>query len=337
MADNDPIVLGISVELGAIADELGNRHEARKNMSRVARYGPAVLGPAHPYVQAAERFLGVPAQPVASPEPEAEPAPVREPPPQIPGVYRPEPRPAPIAPPDTVTPPEPPPEPEPVRRAPAWETPPEAPRAAWAPQHRAEPAQPPADEPEQPLRLEHSALPWYQRTDPEPVEPFPAYQPSRFDDEEPHRTRTPLIALGVFTLAAVVAAVVVGLVVLVRAHPTATAGAHATESAASSASTAPGAPPTDVKLRDDGGTVTLTWTDPSHGTVPFFVEVGKPGAQLQLYGTLPQGETTYRIVGLNPRLDYCFSVIAVYGTNVVAPSDLVCTRRGANSGPSPNR
>jgi hypothetical protein len=92
-----------------------------------------------------------------------------------------------------------------------------------------------------------------------------------------------------------------------------------------------------VRLRDDGGTVTLTWADPSHGTVPFFVEVGKPGAQLQLYGTLPQGETTYRVVGLNPRLDYCFSVIAVYGTNVVAPSNLVCTQRAGNSGPSPNR
>jgi hypothetical protein len=71
--------------------------------------------------------------------------------------------------------------------------------------------------------------------------------------------------------------------------------------------------------------------------VPFFVEVGKPGGQLQLYNTLPRGETTYRVVGLNPRLDYCFSVIAVYGTNVVAPSDLVCTQRAGSPAPSPGR
>jgi hypothetical protein len=196
-------------------------------------------------------------------------------------------------------------------------------------------------------RLEHSALPWYQQTEPvreaEPVEPFPAFGPSRFGDEsrldedEPHRSRTPLIALGVVALAALVAATVVALVVLIRPHTAPTADGVPTTGPVSSGSTTAGAAPTNVKLRDDGGTVTLTWTDPSSGTVPFFVEVGKPGAQLQLYNTLSPGETTYRVVGLNPKLDYCFSVIAVYGTNVVAPSNLVCTQRSGNSGASPGR
>jgi hypothetical protein len=302
LTDDNPLVLGISAELGALADELGNRHEARRNMSRVARFGPAVLGEDHPYVRAAHQFLGTAIPPVAAPpQPEPAPAVPRPPVQEEPGVYRP-------------------------AEAPPTAAP--APSNPWVP------------EPEEPApRLEHSALPWYQKTDPEPVDPFTAYPPPRFgvDDEEeaPRRSRTPLLVLGVLGLALLVAVVAVGLVVLLRPHPSATAGAAPT--GVSSGVTTPGAAPTDVKLRDDGGTVTLTWTDPSGGTVPFFVEVGKPGTQLQLYSSLPPGETTYRVVGLNPRLNYCFSVIAVYGTNVVAPSNLVCTQRAGNSAPSPGR
>lgn len=315
LTDDHPLVLGISAELGAIADELGNRHEARRNLSRVARFGPAVLGEDHPYVRAAHQFLGTAVPAVAAPP---EPVTARPPVPEEPGVYRP----ADPAEPKT-----------PEHRAPEHRAP--EPPNPWA----TEPE--PAPEPEEPARrLEHSALPWYQKTEPEPVDPFTSYPPPRFgvDDEHedlPRRGRTPLLVLGVVGLALLVAVVTVGLVVALRPHPTATAGAGAT--APSSGVTTPGAAPTDVKLRDDGGTVTLTWTDPSSGTVPFFVEVGRPGAQLQLYSTLPQGETKYRVVGLNPHLDYCFSVIAVYGTNVVAPSNLVCTQRAGNSAPSPNR
>jgi len=319
LSDDDPVVLRISAELGAIADELGNRHEARRNFSRVARYGPAVLGPAHPMVRAAQRFLGVeappePERPVATPPPPPPPEPVRH----EPGIYRPvEPPPQ-----QPVPPPEPVPPPVPPRLEVPWDD-------------------VPAPKPEV-RRLEHSALPWYQKPEPEPIDPFPVYQPPRFgpDDDDlgrAHRTRTPLVVLGVIGLAALVAVVAIGLVVLIRPHPPASTDAGPGATSVSSGLPTPGAAPTDVKLRDDGGTVTVTWTDPSGGTVPFFVEVGKPGTQLQLYATLPQRETTYRVVGLNPRLDYCFSVIAVYGTNVVAPSNLVCTQRAGNSAPSPNR
>jgi hypothetical protein len=178
------------------------------------------------------------------------------------------------------------------------------------------------------------------------VNPFPPFATARVPDDadlledEPHRSRTPLIALGVVALAAVVAAVAVLAVVLISPRPTPQAGTGTGTSPGATVSSAPTASrvaPSDVKLRDDGNSITLTWTDPSDGTVPFFVEVGKPGAQLQLYNTLPRGETTYRVVGLNPRLDYCFSVIAVYGTDAVAPSNLVCTQRNGNSGASPGR
>src|SRR5439155_5102533 len=69
LGEDDPVVLGISAELGAIADELGNRHEARRNLSRVAKYGPAVFAPQHPYVRAAQGFLGIVA-PRAEPPPQ---------------------------------------------------------------------------------------------------------------------------------------------------------------------------------------------------------------------------------------------------------------------------
>ena len=78
-------------------------------------------------------------------------------------------------------------------------------------------------------------------------------------------------------------------------------------------------------------------SDPSAGTVPFFVEVGQAGGQMRLYGRLSPGETTYPVVGLNPKLDYCFSVVAVYSTTLLAPSSLVCTRRTPGSGGSPTR
>jgi hypothetical protein len=341
LGDEDPIVLGISAELGAIADELGNRHEARRNFSRVANYGPAAFGAQHPYVRAAQRFLGV-ETPFAEPAPEAQAtfptqatptrAAPRSAPPveEEPGVYRP---PWPL-----------PPEPE---SAPAPEQAPSRSGRHQAPEPGPAPEPAPPRAQEAGPRLEHAALPWYQQTEPVPepvpVDPFASLDaPSRFETagrsvEEPHRSRTPLIALGVVALAAVVAATVVGLVVLLSPHTPQAGSGSGASAGASIASTAPGAAPTDVQLRDDGGSVTLTWSDPSGGKVPFFVEVGKPGAQLQLYNTLSPGETTYRVVGLNPRLDYCFSVIAVYGTNVVAPSNLVCTSRTGNATPSSGR
>ncbi|MGW1449744.1 hypothetical protein ACWCO3_15870, partial [Micromonospora sp. NPDC002411] len=41
---SDPVLLAIAFELAEVAEELGNRHEARRNYTRVATAGPAVLG-----------------------------------------------------------------------------------------------------------------------------------------------------------------------------------------------------------------------------------------------------------------------------------------------------
>ncbi|MER7169633.1 tetratricopeptide repeat protein, partial [Micromonospora sp. NPDC000207] len=59
----EPLMLAISFELASVAEELGNRHEARRNYTRVVDHGPDVLGPDHPTVQAARRYLGLPGSP----------------------------------------------------------------------------------------------------------------------------------------------------------------------------------------------------------------------------------------------------------------------------------
>jgi hypothetical protein len=143
--------------------------------------------------------------------------------------------------------------------------------------------------------------------------------------------------IAVVALAA--AAVVATLAVRARHAPT-QAGPSAPAAsgpAASGPATRPASAPTDLKLRDSGDTVTLTWADPSGGTVPFFVEAGPAGTQLRIMGQVSPGDTTYLVAGLNPRLDYCFSVVAVYSSTLVAPSDLVCTQRTGRSGASPSR
>ncbi|MEV6302688.1 tetratricopeptide repeat protein [Actinoplanes sp. NPDC051861] len=58
LGDTDPLMVLISHDLGLVADELGNRHEARKAFGRVAEHGPAALGVQHPAVARARAFLG---------------------------------------------------------------------------------------------------------------------------------------------------------------------------------------------------------------------------------------------------------------------------------------
>ncbi|WP_207922728.1 tetratricopeptide repeat protein, partial [Micromonospora sp. KC606] len=59
----DPLMLAICFDLAQVAEELGNRHEARRNFTRVATHGPAVLGEQHAAVRVAQQYLGVAAAP----------------------------------------------------------------------------------------------------------------------------------------------------------------------------------------------------------------------------------------------------------------------------------
>ncbi|MFI9641428.1 hypothetical protein ACIG87_15420 [Micromonospora sp. NPDC051925] len=102
-----------------------------------------------------------------------------------------------------------------------------------------------------------------------------------------------------------------------------------------SADTAPretaGPPPHDLKLRDDAATITVTWSDPSNGSVPFMVAGGRTGRPLGVMATVDPGETSFTVNGLNAEVDYCFTVLAVYSTNAFATSGQVCTDRVRSS------
>jgi hypothetical protein len=85
--------------------------------------------------------------------------------------------------------------------------------------------------------------------------------------------------------------------------------------------------PTGVRLRDEGTSITVSWRDPSDGKAPFIVAVGHPGEQVRPYSQVPPGQTSVTVYGLNPGLDYCVTVAAVYSTETFPISDLVCTQR----------
>ena len=152
--------------------------------------------------------------------------------------------------------------------------------------------------------------------------PSPAVQPARpaatrrvparpaATRRAPARRRRALATMAIVGTI-LVAGVVTALVVRGRPHP---------------AQAAPSAP-SQVTVRADHGAVTVTWDDPTAGTAPFIVAGGVAGQPGRLRQQVPAGQTSVTINGLNATLDYCFSVVAVYGTDNVAISDLVCTHR----------
>lgn len=92
-------------------------------------------------------------------------------------------------------------------------------------------------------------------------------------------------------------------------------------------------PPTELKLRDDGAAITVTWTDPTAGTVPFVVAGGRAGQTLSAMASVDPGTTSYTVNGLNARVEYCFTVLAVYSTETYATSGQVCTNRSGSPTP----
>ncbi|MEH0985340.1 fibronectin type III domain-containing protein [Micromonospora sp. CPCC 205556] len=152
--------------------------------------------------------------------------------------------------------------------------------------------------------------------------PPPAY-PVPAEPERRGRGRT--VAAVVAGVALVATAGVVGAVVLDREAP---APGTTSESAATpGAPKATGAPPGDLKLRDDGTAITISWSDPTGGAVPFMVAGGRAGRSLGVMATVDPGQTSHTVNGLNASVDYCFTVLAVYSTDAFATSGQVCTDR----------
>ncbi|MBM7489619.1 hypothetical protein JOD64_000841 [Micromonospora luteifusca] len=149
------------------------------------------------------------------------------------------------------------------------------------------------------------------------------YRPAYADEGgSAGRSRATLIGAVVAAGVAVVAVAGLGAVVLTRDDPPPSGTAPA-----AAGPTAAGPPPGDVKLRDDSTTITLTWTDPSGGAVPFMVAAGRAGQPLGVMATVDPGKTSYTVNGLNSRVDHCFTVLAVYSTDSFATSGQVCTAR----------
>ncbi|MFY1699669.1 tetratricopeptide repeat protein [Solwaraspora sp. WMMA2101] len=264
LGETHPAMLAIAFDLGLVADELGNRHEARRNMTRVADAGATVLGADHWQVTEAVRLL-------------------RQWSPQA----------APAAPPGTVPP---------GQATPPGTVPSDPPTTLPRPDHDPAPAAP-----------GRSLAP-----PPDPVV-VPAAPNVRGTSGVPA-----VVAIGA-AAAAVIAAVVVvmvGMTVLLDRQTSPTGTPQRPDPAGTGAD-----PPTGVRLTDDRTAITINWTDPTAGTVPFIVASGRSGQQLGALATVPPGTTTFTVNGLNPEADYCFAVLAVYSADEYLPSDQVCTGR----------
>jgi hypothetical protein len=148
----------------------------------------------------------------------------------------------------------------------------------------------------------------------------------------PGRSRTLLVALvavGLVALASVGAATITWLAARhARVAATAPTPQPSPSATAAQPSPSPSLPaPTGLQVSDEGSTVSLAWQDPAGGTVPFMIAGGHAGETLRAFQSVQPGVTSYTVRGLNPKLDYCFTVIAVYGTDRIGTSDLACTSR----------
>lgn len=318
LGDADPLMVWISHDIGVVAEELGNRHEARKAFLRVAEFGPAALGGEHRAVVRARAYLGADQSGVRQ---EAA-APTLKTDGSGGGV--------------------------------ASETP-SAVRPLAAGQRWGESATP-----ANPAVRVYPAAPTSPPLQVNPVAPADSGSSGRRGPLEEATVVQPIVVprvgtrgdgvhvpaqrsgghtaypggrsgpdgrrgLGIFAaVAAGLAAVIaVAALVFVLANRSGDSGGG------SDVPTLAGAAPSDVKLSDKGSAIGLSWQDPADATVSFMVIMGRPGVELKPVGTLGPGQTSFEMSGLNPGLNYCFAVVAVYRGNQFATSPQSCTARTA--------
>ncbi|WP_433794850.1 hypothetical protein [Actinoplanes sp. CA-252034] len=145
---------------------------------------------------------------------------------------------------------------------------------------------------------------------------------------EPYRRKGRGPAVGLTVVATLVALVAVAALVVVLIGregdkpptPVATASANVPQLA--------GDPPTGVKLKDRGASIDLSWRDPSDGKAPFMITMARDGQQHKPVAQVGLGRTKTTVSGLNPKLEYCFAVVAVYSSDRYASSNQVCLGRG---------
>ncbi|MFW5418705.1 protein kinase [Nocardiopsis sp. CNT-189] len=91
-------------------------------------------------------------------------------------------------------------------------------------------------------------------------------------------------------------------------------------------SAAPGAP-AEVEIRDGTISAALTWTPAPGADVPHYIVGGPGGRDPQTMAHAPPGASEAEVTGLNPEVDYCFRVVAVYTADDLGRSEEVCTDR----------
>jgi hypothetical protein len=375
LGDGHAVMLALSYELARIADELGNVYEAKRRYGQLARLGPAALGEDHPSVRAARRYLGLsePEGPFHAPHQSA-PAPFEPLSAPIGTTGRPQPTwpvdqhagaaadDRPIFHPESRQEAQPAPPWHPGEQD-SWSGGPAGTRFEDRPA-RSDEQDGRDDGPQETLHgdgwqqvdqgvLQRSDLPPWPSPDPADPTSGGAYPTSGgaypvsgdlqerspwtppLPEQDVARRRSPLVALLVILIVAVLGGITAAVVSFLAARPDSPAARQEGQPPASVAASGSGPSgaaadtpkaPGALKLRDDKTSITLTWTDPSKGSAPFIVAGGQQGALRQLQ-VLAAGVTTYTLNGLNPKLDYCFTVAAVYGTDSVALSDLACTQR----------
>ncbi|XVU21411.1 tetratricopeptide repeat protein [Actinoplanes sp. CA-054009] len=67
LAATDPLAVMLAYDLGAVAEELGNRHVARTSFAEVTTHGPAALGENHWVVEHARAYLTAATEPAGEP------------------------------------------------------------------------------------------------------------------------------------------------------------------------------------------------------------------------------------------------------------------------------
>jgi hypothetical protein len=155
-------------------------------------------------------------------------------------------------------------------------------------------------------------------------------------------SRTPLMVLLLVAAMALVGGAIAAVVAFSAARPSdgpiaGPTGGPSTGPSAPATTADRFPPPGDLRLRDDGDSLTLTWTDPGDGTVPFLIAGGRAGRPPQKIQAVESGSTSFTLNGITPTGDYCFLVVAVYSPEHTAPSTLVCTRRTAGPSGAPSR
>ncbi|NMO51143.1 fibronectin type III domain-containing protein [Actinoplanes sp. TBRC 11911] len=164
-------------------------------------------------------------------------------------------------------------------------------------------------------------------------------RPAIDDEPEPPRRRQPFL-LAAVVVAAVAAAVAVVVLTLpdrnngsVSPTPSATAGIATSQQATAPSATATTAPPgdpgapRDVRLQDNGDSVSLRWAYPDDAERPVLVSGGRTGQKPRVFQQLPAGASEYVVYGLSDTQNYCFTVAVAYSNKNIATSSQVCTDR----------